>query len=157
MQAVKKLRRGVLQIVAVLAVSNCARERPVHFPEASEQRSVNALQPSAGCSDEDLRPRARQVLRGYASFYADSLAGSRTASGVPYDPKRWSAAHRSLPFGTRLRIVRTDLPQAPPICVVVNDRGPYAGKRRIVDLSKRAAQELHMLHSGVVPVRVEVL
>jgi rare lipoprotein A len=61
-----------------------------------------------------------------------------------------------LPFGTRLRVTRTDTNQA-PVCVTVNDRGPFAGRRRIVDLSRRAAEALEMIGEGVVPVRVDVL
>jgi rare lipoprotein A len=95
------------------------------------------------------------VLSGYASYYADSLSGNLTASGATYDPELYSAAHRTLPFGTRLRVTRTDL-KLPPVCVTVNDRGPFRGRRRIVDLSRRAAEALDMVGEGVVPVRVEV-
>jgi rare lipoprotein A len=95
------------------------------------------------------------VLSGYASYYADSLSGNPTASGAPYDPDLYSAAHRTLPFGTRLRVTRTDQ-QVSPVCVTVNDRGPFRGRRRIVDLSRRAAEALDMVGKGVVPVRVDV-
>jgi rare lipoprotein A len=95
------------------------------------------------------------MLTGYASYYADSLSGNPTASGAPYDPALFSAAHRTLPFGTRLRVTRTDVASA-PVCVTVNDRGPFRGRRRIVDLSRRAAEALGMMGKGVVPVRVDV-
>jgi len=95
------------------------------------------------------------VLSGFASYYHDSLSGNPTASGAPYDPGLFSAAHRTLPFGTRLRVTRTDV-AAPPVCVTVNDRGPFAGRRRIVDLSRRAAEAIDMTGKGVVPVRVDV-
>lgn len=95
------------------------------------------------------------MLSGFASYYANSLAGNPTASGAPYDPKLFSAAHRTLPFGTRLRVTRTD-EKLSPVCVTVNDRGPFSGHRRIVDLSRRAAEQLEMIGEGVVPVRVEV-
>jgi rare lipoprotein A len=111
--------------------------------------------PGAGCSDEDDAGRAREVLKGYASYYADSLSGNPTASGVEYDPDLFSAAHRTLPFGTRVRVTRTDR-KLPPVCVTVNDRGPYRGRRRIIDLSRRAAEALDMIDKGVVPVQVEV-
>jgi rare lipoprotein A len=94
-------------------------------------------------------------LDGYASYYADSLSGNLTASGVEYDPDLFSAAHRTLPFGTRVRVTRTDR-EVPPVCVTVNDRGPWRGRRRIIDLSRRAAEALDMIGEGVVPVRVEV-
>lgn len=95
------------------------------------------------------------MLRGFASYYHDSLAGNATASGAPYDPAVLSAAHRTLPFGTRIKVTRTDIAAA-PVCVTVNDRGPFRGRQRIVDLSRRAAEALGMMGKGVVPVRVDV-
>jgi rare lipoprotein A len=110
-----------------------------------------------GCSDEELRQEARFVQRGLATFYHDSLTGNATASGAPYDPERLSAAHRTLPFGTRVRVTRTDVSAAAVLCVTVNDRGPFGGKGRIIDVSRRAAERLKMIGKGVVPVRVDVL
>lgn len=141
----------------------CARERSARVDEPGAPPSARTTRVApddtergAGCSDEDLGRAPRQVLRGFASYYANSLAGNPTASGAPYEPRRYSAAHRTLPFGTRLRVSRTDTAQA-PVCVTVNDRGPFAGRRRIVDLSRRAAEALEMIGEGVVPVRVDVL
>jgi rare lipoprotein A len=135
----------------------CARERGEHVdrPKLPTNTRSTSVASGAGCSDGDLGRRARQVLTGYASYYADSLSGNPTASGAPYDPELFSAAHRTLPFGTRLRVTRTDR-QVSPVCVTVNDRGPFRGRRRIVDLSRRAAEALDMVGKGVVPVRVEV-
>jgi peptidoglycan lytic transglycosylase len=92
--------------------------------------------------------------KGEATYYADSLAGNATASGEPYRPESFTAAHRTLPFGTILRVKRTDNGRV--TYVKVNDRGPF-GVGRVIDLSRAAARELDMLRSGVVPVRVEVL
>jgi rare lipoprotein A len=96
---------------------------------------------------------------GMASFYSSSLAGHRTASGERYDPHALTAAHRSLPLGTLLRVTRLDPTGAPvghPVVVKVNDRGPYAAGR-ILDLSLEAARRLGMLRAGVVRVRIEVV
>lgn len=149
----------VAVVVLVLCALGCASEPAVFVdhpapPRASVPESTK-VRAGAGCSDEDLGRPARQVLRGSATYYHDSLAGNSTASGVPYDPRAYSAAHRTLPFGTRLRITRTDVTM-PPVCVTVNDRGPYAARSRIVDLSRRAAEALKMTGKGVVPVRVDV-
>lgn len=92
---------------------------------------------------------------GEATYYADSLAGNYTASGERYRPELFTAAHRSLPFGTVARVVRTDTGRV--TYVKINDRGPFGGPKRIIDLSRAAARELEMLRAGVVPVRVEVL
>jgi rare lipoprotein A (peptidoglycan hydrolase) len=154
--------RNELWGLALLAlVAGCAREHAAPSEPTVLQKGIRSpaarasSSSSAGCSDEELDRRPRQVLRGSATYYADSLAGNPTASGAPYDPSVLSAAHRTLPFGTRLRVTRTDV-ELPPVCVTVNDRGPYAGRKRIVDLSRSAAERLEMIGHGVVPVRVEV-
>lgn len=109
-----------------------------------------------GCSAQDMAAPARDVQEGYASYYANSLAGNRTANGERYDPRQLTAAHRKLPFGTRLRVSRTDV-SAPVVCVTVNDRGPFAGRRRVLDLSRRGAEAIDMIGPGVVPIRIEIL
>lgn len=91
---------------------------------------------------------------GLASYYNSSLAGEKTASGEPYDPRDLTAAHRDLPFGTKVRV--TNLQNDRSVLVRINDRGP-AVKRRIIDLSLRAARGIHMLKDGVVRVKLEVV
>lgn len=90
---------------------------------------------------------------GKASYYADSLAGRPTASGQPYLPTEMTAAHRTLPFGTVLEVVRVD---GRKVVVRVNDRGPFV-KGRIVDLSRSAAEALGMVREGVVDVRIRAV
>ncbi len=94
-------------------------------------------------------------LSGKATYYSDSLAGNKTASGETYRPEQFSAAHRTLPFGTIVRVTRTDSHQV--TYVKINDRGPFGNRDRIIDLSRAAASELGMLRAGVVPVRLDVL
>lgn len=113
--------------------------------------------PANGCTPAELRKPARKVIRGQATYYADSLAGNHTANGERYDPGVLSAAHLSLPFGTRLRVTRTDMRSSPVVCVRVNDRGPYGNPSYILDLSRRAADRLRMIRAGVVPVNIDVL
>ena len=119
-------------------------------------RSTAAAKPSQGSKTKGRSAPAKgTILRGKASYYADSLAGRSTASGEPYDPKLHSAAHRKLPFGTVVRVTRQDTGAV--TYVRVNDRGPFGSRDRVIDLSRAAAEELEMLRAGVVPVRVEVL
>jgi rare lipoprotein A len=99
-------------------------------------------------------PRPSPAQDGMASYYGAAFAGRRTASGERFDPRALTAAHRELPFGTRLRV--TNLENGRSITVRVNDRGPFASGR-IVDLSWEAARALDMLRSGVARVRLEVL
>ena len=98
---------------------------------------------------------ALATLQGEASYYSDGLAGHPTASGELYRPLAFTAAHRKLPLGTVLRITRRDGTRV--VYVRVNDRGPYGGKGRILDLSRAAAEQLGMLRAGVLQVRAEVV
>jgi rare lipoprotein A len=91
--------------------------------------------------------------RGLASVYSEHLNGKRTASGERYDSNSLTAAHRTLPFGTEVRV--TNLDNGKSVRVRVNDRGPHI-QGRIVDLSSRAATVLGM-RSGVARVKVEIL
>jgi len=91
---------------------------------------------------------------GQGSYYADKFNGRRTASGVPYRPGHLTAAHNSLPFGTRIKV--TNVRTGRSVKVVVNDRGPHV-KGRIVDLSKRAANKIGLVDAGVAPVRLRVV
>jgi rare lipoprotein A len=94
------------------------------------------------------------VEEGLASYYGRHLHGRRTASGERYDEHAFTCAHRTLPFGTRLRVTAVETGRA--VEVTVNDRGPFA-RGRVVDLSLAAARTLGMVHEGVIRVRVERL
>lgn len=96
----------------------------------------------------------RPTETGLASWYGPGFRGKPTASGERFVPWKRTAAHRTLPFGTVLRVERTDTGQA--VRVVVNDRGPFVAGR-VVDLSKGAARRVDMLKDGVVPVQVRVV
>ncbi len=91
---------------------------------------------------------------GLASWYGAGFRGRPTASGEPFRPGRRTAAHRTLPFGTVVKVRRTDDGRA--VRVVINDRGPYV-EGRVIDLSRRAARRLHMIDEGVVPVELRVV
>ena len=93
----------------------------------------------------------RSASYGVASYYS---WGARTASGEKYDPRQLTAAHRTLPFGTRLRV--TDLKNGRSVVVRINDRGPFV-RGRIVDVSYAAARQLDLTNSGTGKVKVEVL
>lgn len=94
------------------------------------------------------------VQVGSASYFSDSLAGHRTASGVRFDPRRMVAAHRTLPFGTRVRV--TNLANGRHAVVTVVDRGPFRAGR-ILDVSPHAARLLGFHRAGIARVRLEVL
>lgn len=89
---------------------------------------------------------------GIAAYYSTDYSG-RTARGDRYDPAKFTAAHRSLPFGTRLRV--TDPRSKRSVVVVVNDRGPFS-KGRVLDLSLAAAKALNMTGRGLLKVTAVV-
>ena len=113
----------------------------------------------AGCSFSPFErdgetPSGDYRAEGKASYYGARHQGKRTASGERFNQNALTAAHRTLPFGTRVRV--TNLRNDRTVVVRINDRGPY-GRGRIIDVSRKAAEALGMLRSGVVPVRVESL
>lgn len=91
---------------------------------------------------------------GKASYYCCSFAGKLTANGERFNPNAMTAAHKTLPFGSLVRVVHTKTGRS--VVVRINDRGPYAGGR-IIDLSKGAAAKLGFVNSGVASVRIEVI
>lgn len=96
----------------------------------------------------------QRSLTGFASWYGPGFHGNRSASGEVFNQYAMTAAHRTLPFGTR--VVVTNLDNGQSVVVRINDRGPYHGNR-IIDLSAAAARVLGLMQSGVAPVRIEVL
>jgi rare lipoprotein A len=91
---------------------------------------------------------------GIASYYADKFEGRQTASGEKYKHSKYTAAHKTLPFGTVIKV--TNLSNSKYVEVKVNDRGPYV-EGRIIDLSKAAAGDLDMISSGLAKVRIEII
>lgn len=91
---------------------------------------------------------------GKAGYYADSLQGRKTASGEPYDKNDLTCAHKSLPFGTMVRVTRIDNKKS--VVVRVNDRGPYIDGY-VVDVSRKAAEQIGLIKDGVTRVKVEVV
>jgi rare lipoprotein A len=104
------------------------------------------------------RPPARSgsllTLEGVASFYSDDFHGKQAANGERFDMNALTAAHRTFPFGTQVRV--TNLANGKAVVVRVNDRGPFK-EGRLIDLSLRAARELDMISSGTAKVRLEVV
>jgi rare lipoprotein A (peptidoglycan hydrolase) len=97
------------------------------------------------------------VQEGVASWYGPRFHGRRTANGSVYNQHEYSAAHRTLLMPSVVRVVNLENQRS--VLVVINDRGPYVGKshNRIIDLSRKAAQDLGMLNKGTARVRVEYL
>ena len=95
-----------------------------------------------------------QPSLGRASYYGYAFAGRKTAMGTRFRPEELTAAHRSLPLGTRVRV--TNLSNGRSVLVTITDRGPYV-RGRSLDLSLGAARELEMLRRGVASVLIQLL
>lgn len=108
----------------------------------------------SACSTARDVPSSGYEAVGIASWYGGKFHGRKTASGAIFDQNGHTAAHRSLPFGTRVRV--TNLENGRSVVLVVNDRGPFV-RGRIIDVSRRAAAQLGFLRKGLTRVRVEVI
>lgn len=101
-------------------------------------------------------PRGRDhAIEGYAVWYGARYHGRRTASGERFDMNAMTAAHRTLPFGTLVRV--TDVKTRRHITVRITDRGPFGDDERIIDLAKGAAAQLDMVRKGVIRVRLDIV
>lgn len=100
-------------------------------------------------SEQNLR-----ILEGVSSYYGPKFHGKLTANGETFDMYKMTAAHKTLPFGTKIKV--TNLDNNKNVVVVINDRGPFV-KNRILDLSFGAAKRIDMIGSGTARVRIEIL
>lgn len=136
----------MILLAAAALVAGCAAPRQLVIDPA----------PSAEAGDTEqlpsiYQPKPASILQGKASYY---WKPQPTASGERFDPSKLTAAHKTLPMHSVVRVV--NLHNGKKIIVRINDRGPYV-KGRIIDLSKAAAEKIDMIGSGVVSVRLEVL
>lgn len=129
------MRRTTAALALALAIAACAHA-PAPPPPPRER----------------VAPSPTRGEVGVASYYGHAFHGRRTASGARYDMYAMTCAHRTAPFGTRLRV--TDLENGRSVVVTVTDRGPFR-RGRVVDVSLAAARALGMIERGVAQVRVE--
>lgn len=104
--------------------------------------------------DGAAAPPALHQLEGIASYYAEEFQGRTTANGEVFEMNALTAAHRTLPFGTRVRVTNTENDRS--VVVRINDRGPFKDER-VIDLSLEAAKKLGMLTGGTARVTIEIL
>jgi len=102
----------------------------------------------------DAADMETEIDGGMASYYGNELAGNRTASGERFDPGQLTAAHRSLPFGSLVRVTNTS--NGDSVVVRINDRGPFS-RGRVIDVSQAAAREIGMHRSGTARVKLALL
>jgi rare lipoprotein A len=139
LQATNRLRRLLGNASPIKEIANLPVRQQISIPKLPQQVAVGAV---------------RSTLRGIASFYGYDFAGNRTASGQRFNPEAMTAAHRSLPFGTQVRVTNTRNGRS--VVLRINDRGPFI-RGRVIDVSTGAARVLGMMGSGIAPVHIEVL
>jgi rare lipoprotein A len=116
--------------------------------------AVASLVAISACATIPRRTGEPAAEIGVASFYAETFNGRRTASGERYDMQALTAAHPTLPFGSRVRV--TNLHNGRSVVVRINDRGPHV-ENRVIDLSYAAARALRFIDAGTTKVRLEVV
>lgn len=97
---------------------------------------------------------AKEKLTGIVSWYADKFHGRKTSSGELYNKNELTAAHRSLPFGTKVKV--TNIKNGKSVIVKINDRGPHS-KSRVLDLSRAAFTEIGSINAGILNIEMEVV
>jgi rare lipoprotein A len=165
--------RTILTAVALLS-AGCGGKRPVaSHPPVNSQPSAAPAEVAGGATSNPTTPPAAAAPRpgkhaktppapapvgyseeGNASWYGVPFNGRRASNGEIYDMNKLTAAHRTLPFETVVRV--TNLDNGKTTTVRITDRGPFVDNR-IIDLSQAAAREIESIGPGVVPVRLEVL
>ena len=131
-----------------------AESDAVASPETPTEDTAVAPQPVQPPAPPIPQPRVISVSTGEASWYGPGFYGNRTANGEVFRPGTLTAAHRTLPFGTKVRV--TNLWNGRSTVVRINDRGPFIG-HRVIDLGHGAANKLGLVASGIAQVRLEVL
>ncbi|MCW5802703.1 MAG: septal ring lytic transglycosylase RlpA family protein [Deltaproteobacteria bacterium] len=134
---------AVAAVAVALALAACGG--PTKSPKAKKPPPAAAKQPQ----------KHSGVQTGYATWYGKEQHGGPTASGERFDRHALTAAHRTLPMHTRVRV--TNKKNGRQVVVRINDRGPFGKAARIIDVSEAAARILGMIDAGVVPCIVEVL
>ena len=136
------VRRFLCLVLLLLPLASCA-------PRAAPTRPAPPAATRATPADT-----RESILEGLASWYGPGFVGRRTANGEIFTSAELTAAHKTLPFNTRVRVTRLDNSRS--VVVRINDRGPFK-PGRVIDLSRVAALELDLIRSGVARVRLEVL
>jgi rare lipoprotein A len=148
------IRSAMLGVLLGCCGAACATEAALEASDVAGAFGFAADDLSGELPAVEMPNGLRRVEEGLASFYGQRFAGRRTASGLPFDPAAATAAHKSLPFGTSVRI--TNLENGRSVTATINDRGPHVGGR-IVDVSHALARQLGFVRAGMARVQVEVL
>jgi rare lipoprotein A len=140
-------------LAAMVLLAGCSSS-PRFTRGETQARSSNGGAAPARPSAPSSKTGVLLTLEGVASYYADDFHGKQAANGERFDMNALTAAHRTFPFGTEVRV--TNLANGKLVVVRINDRGPFK-EGRLIDLSLRAAKDLDMMGAGTAKVRLEVV
>ena len=156
LQATNRLRRLVGKASPLKTIAGLPTEltKPKKQAVKIKKTTANKHHTKQWRKRRRVAARGGRRFRGIASFYGAYFAGRKTASGERFNPSKMTAAHKTLPFGTRVRV--TNMRNGRSVVVRINDRGPFI-RGRVIDLSRGAAGVIGMIGRGIAPVRVEVL
>lgn len=131
------------------------RQKPDSLNQAVPESTINTVdRPADAAAANPVNNAVDNTFVGKATYYAHEFHGRKTASGERFNMNELTAAHKSLPFNTQVRV--TNISNQKSVVVRVNDRGPFC-KGCLIDLSYRAAQEIDMIKSGITQVKIEIL
>jgi rare lipoprotein A len=149
------LPQGLRVVLVSLIATSCASAGQIaindHFPTSEKPTEVTTETVFSSYNDNIVEVA---FDRGIASWYGPGFHGRRTANGETYNQEELTAAHRSLPFNTLVRV--ENVHNGKSVVVRINDRGPYVGNR-IIDLSHKAARQLAMVGTGTADVRLTII
>ncbi len=147
----------VAATVMTLSMGSCSGSKSTsksNTHQTTTKKSNSSSSSSSKSSSSSSKKSTGKVEKGQASYYADKFQGRATASGEKYDKKKLTGAHRTLAFGTVVRVTNTA--NGKSVDITINDRGPFKAGR-VVDVSRAAAEKLDMIKAGVINCTVEVI
>lgn len=162
---ISSMRKGIAAAAVTAILAGLMASGPSHAVAADASRIDSLATTVAALEEKPVTPLTvpaaekkiaafEAIGGGEASYYGPGFAGNRTASGERFNPQALTAAHRTLPLGTRLRV--TNKANGKSVIVRINDRGPFL-KHRVLDVSVAAAREIAMIRTGKAQVTLEIV
>jgi rare lipoprotein A len=155
-EGVGSVVRPLLAFALALTCASCGTREPeskgFNAPATTKIESGGDNLANGATSGD---PSAKPDQVGLATWYGKAFAGKKTTSGERFDPDAMTAAHRKLPFGTWVEVRRVDTGTS--VRVRINDRGPWGDDRKVIDLSRAAAERIGLVKDGIVKVELRVV
>ena len=140
-------------MLTIAPIAKAEANSSIYNPIKGKSITVNQSNATPDYIEEAVK-EAKDKISGIVSWYADKFHGKKTSSGEAYDKNEYTAAHKSLPFGTKVKV--TNQNNGKSVVVKINDRGPHT-KNRLMDLSRAAFTEIGSINAGILNVDMEVI